>query len=54
MEQNRWIRSAWALTETKRNAKFYTLTALGKKQLAATEQSWQQTNKGVQAILNYA
>jgi transcriptional regulator len=54
MEQNGWVRSAWALTETNRNAKFYTLTAAGRKQLAAAEKNWEQVVKGVQAILRFA
>jgi PadR family transcriptional regulator, regulatory protein PadR len=54
MEQSSWVRSEWALTETNRKAKFYTLTAMGKKQLAAAEKNWEQVVKGVQAILKYA
>jgi len=53
MEQSRWVRSEWALTETNRRAKFYSLTVAGKKQLAATEKTWEQTVKGVQAILSF-
>jgi transcriptional regulator len=54
MEQNGWIRAEWAMTESSRRAKYYSLTAGGKKQLAAREQSWEQTVKGVQAILRFA
>jgi PadR family transcriptional regulator, regulatory protein PadR len=54
MEQSSWVRSEWALTETNRKAKFYTLTATGRKQLAAAEKNWEQVVKGVQAILKYA
>ena len=42
MEQNGWVRAEWAVTEASRNAKFYTLTAVGKKQLAAREKNWDQ------------
>jgi transcriptional regulator len=31
MEQSGWIRSDWALTETKRKAKYYKLTPAGRK-----------------------
>ena len=44
----------WAVTESSRTAKFYTLTAAGKKQLAAREKNWDQVVKGVAAILRYA
>jgi transcriptional regulator len=54
MEQSGWVRAAWATTETNRKAKFYTLTAAGKKQLAATEKNWEQFVKGVQSILRFA
>jgi transcriptional regulator len=54
MEQNLWIRSTWALTETNRRAKFYSLTPAGRKQLAMAEKSWEQTVKGVQAVMRFA
>jgi transcriptional regulator len=54
MEQNQWVRSQWALTETNRRAKFYSLTAAGRKQLAAAERAWEQTVKGVQAVMQFA
>jgi transcriptional regulator len=53
MEQNGWIRAEWAVTEAGRKAKYYELTAAGRKQLAAREKSWEQVVKGVQAILRY-
>jgi DNA-binding PadR family transcriptional regulator len=54
MEQRGWVRSEWAVTESNRKAKFYTLTAAGRKQLAAREKNWEQVVKGVQAILRFA
>jgi PadR family transcriptional regulator, regulatory protein PadR len=54
MEQNDWVRAEWAVTESSRKAKFYTLTAAGRKQLAARERNWEQVVKGVQAILRFA
>jgi transcriptional regulator len=54
MEQNGWVRAEWAITEAGRNAKYYALTATGKKQLAAREKNWEHVVKGVQAILTYA
>ena len=54
MEQSGWVRAEWAVTEASRKAKFYTLTAAGRKQLAAREKNWEQVVKGVQAILRFA
>ena len=54
MEQSGWIASEWGLTDTKRKAKFYKLTAAGRKQLDAAEQDFERLVKGVRAILRYA
>jgi PadR family transcriptional regulator, regulatory protein PadR len=54
MEQSGWINSEWALTETNRRAKYYKLTAAGKKQLQEAEKNFEQLVKGVRAILRYA
>ncbi len=54
MEQNGWIVSEWAKTETGRRAKFYSLTAAGRKQLKAAEENFEVLVKGVRALLRYA
>jgi transcriptional regulator len=54
MEQSGWIGSEWALTETNRRAKYYRLTAAGRKELQEAEESFEQLVKGVRAILRYA
>ena len=54
MEQSGWISSEWALTETKRKAKYYRLTVAGKKQLQEAEESFEQLVNGIRAILRYA
>jgi PadR family transcriptional regulator PadR len=54
MEQSGWISAEWRVTEASRRAKYYSLTAAGKKQLAAREKNWEQVVKGVQAILRFA
>jgi PadR family transcriptional regulator, regulatory protein PadR len=54
MEQSGWISSEWALTETNRKAKYYKLTAAGKKELQEVEKSFDQLVKGVRAMLRYA
>lgn len=54
MEQSGWVRSEWALTETKRKAKYYRLTAAGWKQLQRAEEDFEQLVKGIRAMLRYA
>jgi len=54
MEQSGWISSEWALTETGRRAKYYRMTAVGRKQLQEAEASFEQLVKGVRAMLRYA
>jgi len=54
MEQSGWIASEWALTETKRRAKYYKLTAAGRKQLKQAEESFEVLVRGVRAMLRYA
>ena len=40
IEHKGWVSSKWAVNETGRQARFYTLTRAGRKQLAAEEASW--------------
>lgn len=54
MEQDGWVRSAWGVTEKKRDARFYSITAKGRKQLAEEEASWQRLTEGVSRVLSYA
>jgi PadR family transcriptional regulator PadR len=54
MEQSGWISSEWSMTETNRRAKYYKLTAVGRKQLQEAEKSFEQLVKGIRAMLRYA
>jgi PadR family transcriptional regulator, regulatory protein PadR len=54
MEQNGWITSEWALTESNRKAKYYKLTVAGRKQLQEAVKDFESLVKGVRAILRYA
>jgi PadR family transcriptional regulator PadR len=40
LEQKGWISSEWGLTDTKREARFYKLTAAGRRQLAKEASRW--------------
>ena len=54
MEQQGWLRSDWGVTEKNREARFYSLTAKGRKQLVLEEESWSKLTEGVRRVLRYA
>ena len=43
LEQRRWIRSRWGTSDNNRKAKFYELTARGRRQIAEATESWTHT-----------
>ena len=54
LEQQGWIKSHWAETETGREAKFYSLTSAGKTQMEAELASWGRLSAGVNLVVNEA
>lgn len=52
LEQKRWLKAEWKQSETGREAKFYSLTASGRKQLAAEKDSWARLAGAVQLIFS--
>ena len=54
MEQNGWLRSSWGTTEKNREARFYEITALGKRRLEEERESWSRLTEGVGRVLRYA
>ncbi|HEY7209404.1 MAG TPA: PadR family transcriptional regulator [Bryobacteraceae bacterium] len=54
MEQDQWIASKWEVTEKGRKAKFYSITARGKKQLADEHENWARLTRGVTRVLRYS
>jgi PadR family transcriptional regulator, regulatory protein PadR len=54
MAQDGWLRAEWGITEKNRQARFYTITAVGRRQLEAEEESWARLRDGVQRVLRYA
>lgn len=54
MEQEGWVRADWGLTEKNREARFYSLTARGRKQLADEQESWSRLTEGVARVMRYA
>src|SRR5215471_18443551 len=54
MEQDGWVRADWGVTEKNREARFYSLTAKGRKQLAEEQESWNRLTAGVALVLRRA
>jgi transcriptional regulator len=54
IEKQGWIASEWSVSDTGRKAKFYRLTAAGKRQLHQAEEDWQELVRGITAVLRYA
>jgi transcriptional regulator len=51
MEQRGWLDADWGLTEKNRKAKFYRLTPLGRRQLAAQVSRWSRYTEAVGLVL---
>ncbi len=54
LEFKKLIAASWKQSETKRQAKFYTITAAGKKQLRETEEDWNRLASAVSKVLRGA
>lgn len=54
MEQEGWLRSEWGITEKNREARFYSLTPKGQKQLATEQENWAKLTEGVERVIRYA
>ena len=52
LEQKQWLRAEWHESETGREAKFYSLTAAGRKQLVVEKDSWARLTGAVQLIFD--
>jgi len=51
LEDQGWIRSEWGESENKRRAKYYRLTADGKRRLESEEEKWKQMTEVIAGIL---
>lgn len=54
LEERKLIKSEWASSENNRRAKFYSLTASGRKQLETERATWQRFSSAIDAILRNA
>ncbi len=51
LEQEGWINSKWGTSENNRRAKYYSITAAGRKQLAAEEENWERAASIIERFL---
>jgi PadR family transcriptional regulator PadR len=52
LEAKGWIAASWELSEKGKRARFYRLTPLGRKQLAAERSKWEAFSRAMGLILN--
>lgn len=51
MEEEGFLKSEWGTTEKNRQARFYSLTAKGRKELQRERESWERLTRGVDRVL---
>ena len=54
LEQQAWIKAHWAETESGRRAKFYSLTASGRKQLEKELANWDRLSSAINLVVRTA
>jgi len=54
LERRSWIKAKWGTSENNRRAKYYELTASGRRQLDAEQDSWRKLAAAVAQILETA
>lgn len=53
MEEEGWVKATWGMSELGRRARFYAITAAGRKQLASEEARWAGLTAAVNRVLRY-
>ena len=54
LEEQGWISASWKISENNRQARYYALTARGRRQLAAETENWVRLSAAVAAIVQGA
>ena len=54
MAHEKWLRAQWGTTDTGRKARFYTITAAGRRQLEEEERRWVLLTDAVGKALRFA
>ena len=52
LERQGFVTSEWLITENNRRARYYSLTATGKKQLVEERATWQRMSRAVELVLS--
>jgi PadR family transcriptional regulator, regulatory protein PadR len=52
LERQGWVRSEWKQSESKQRARYYRMTANGKKQSASNLNKWEQTVEAIGSIID--
>ncbi len=54
LEHRGWIEAEWRTSELGRRAKYYQLTASGRRQLAAETQAWERMTEAIGRVMKHA
>ena len=54
MTQAGWLKSEWGVSESNRRARYYSITATGRRQLAEETQEWSQLTEAVARVRSLA
>lgn len=54
MTQAGWLRAEWGASENNRRARYYSITAAGRRQLADEQENWAQLTDAVGKVLRHA
>jgi PadR family transcriptional regulator PadR len=52
MTQAGWLKSEWGVSDSNRRARYYSITAAGRKQLAEEAQEWSRLTSAVARVLS--
>jgi transcriptional regulator len=54
MTNDKWLLARWSTSDSKRKARFYTITAEGRRQLEEEERNWAELTAAVSKALQFA
>ena len=53
MTQAGWLKAEWGVSENNRRARFYAITAAGRRQLSEEEKAWEALTDAVKRVLRF-
>ena len=51
LEQQAWIEAEWGTSDNNRQAKYYSLTRAGRKQLKEEQENWKRLSNAIELVL---